>query len=161
MSEQRASAEVVVIGYGNELRGDDGIGPQVARAVAALGRPNVRALAVHQLTPELAEAIAGARLAIFIDACTPSDAEPVQVKRIVPGGPTAVMGHSGDPRVLLALAQELYGQAPPAWSVVVTGKDFRLGQGLSPDIQALGRAALKRVASLILDRPPPRRTKAP
>src|SRR5690242_2835552 len=58
----------VVIGYGNDIRGDDAAGPLAARAVAAWGAPGVRALAAHQLTPELAEALAAAELAIFVDA---------------------------------------------------------------------------------------------
>src|SRR5947209_7059306 len=36
---------VLVIGYGNELRGDDGVGPCVARTVASWQRPGLRALA--------------------------------------------------------------------------------------------------------------------
>jgi Ni,Fe-hydrogenase maturation factor len=48
---------ILVIGYGNELRGDDAIGQWVARAVAA-----------HQLTPELAEDLAHTDYAVFVDA---------------------------------------------------------------------------------------------
>ena len=50
----------LVIGYGNELRGDDAVGPLVARTAESWQRPGLRALAVQQLTPELAEDIAGA-----------------------------------------------------------------------------------------------------
>ena len=58
----------LVIGYGNELRRDDGLGPQAARAVAGWGMPGVLALSCHQLTPELAEIVADAEEALFIDA---------------------------------------------------------------------------------------------
>jgi hypothetical protein len=41
------SAGAPVIGYGNTLRGDDGIGPAVAEAVAALGLPGVRVIGAY------------------------------------------------------------------------------------------------------------------
>ena len=40
---------LLVVGYGNERRGDDGVGPCVARAVAGWNRPEVRALAKPHL----------------------------------------------------------------------------------------------------------------
>ena len=61
-------ADALVIGYGNTLRGDDGIGPAVAEAVAALGLPGVRVIVAHQLTPELAADLADAQLVVFVDA---------------------------------------------------------------------------------------------
>jgi len=45
---------ILLIGYGNELRGDDAIGPLVARALAELRLPGTQVLALTQLTPELA-----------------------------------------------------------------------------------------------------------
>lgn len=50
------------------LRGDDGVGPLVAETVAGWGLPGVRALAVQQLVPELAEMVAAASLVVFVEA---------------------------------------------------------------------------------------------
>lgn len=58
---------VIVIGYGNTLRSDDGAGQQVAEIIVHWHLPQVRSISVHQLTPELAAPIAEAELAIFID----------------------------------------------------------------------------------------------
>src|SRR5215831_18823281 len=124
-------AEVVIIGYGNELRGDDGIGPRVARRVAAGGWRGILFWAVPQLLPEMAEDLAGARLAIFIDARAGAGGEAVEVRCIEPGGAAAGVTHFGDPRVLLALAQALYGWSPEAWLVTVAGEDFEPGKRLS------------------------------
>jgi hydrogenase maturation protease len=140
--------DVVVIGYGNDLRGDDGIGPHLAAAVVARAGPRVRALAVHQLTPELAEVVARARMAVFVDARVPAAGELVQVRRVPEsrGGP---LSHSGDPGVLLALARDLYGRAPKAWWVTVAGESFGLGEALSPEARARCRVALERILSLV------------
>jgi len=62
------TVDYLIIGYGNTLRGDDGAGPRVAEVVAGWSLPNVRAISAAQLTPELAEALAGAEVVIFVDA---------------------------------------------------------------------------------------------
>ena len=61
-------AEVLVIGYGNTLRGDDGVGPRVVEAIGTLGLPGVRTLICPLLTPELADPISRAEKVIFVDA---------------------------------------------------------------------------------------------
>jgi hydrogenase maturation protease len=60
-------ARVLIVGYGNPLRGDDGLGWHAAEALRA-ALPEAEILAVHQLTPELAEDASRAELVIFLDA---------------------------------------------------------------------------------------------
>lgn len=137
----------LVIGYGNTLRGDDAVGPRAADVVLGWGLPGVSARSVTQLTPELAEPLADARLAIFIDARI--DAGEVQVRPIEPtAGPSAI-GHTGDPARLLALAKLAFGRSPPAWLVTVPATDFGLAEGLSPRAQRGLDAALARIAELL------------
>jgi hydrogenase maturation protease len=124
---------ILVIGYGNTLRGDDGIGPRVAVGVAERRWPDVRTIAVAQLTPELAEPLAEASMAVFIDASFGPEEPPVTVASLRPAEEVAVASHVGEPRGLLALARTLYGTAPPAWLVTVTGVDFGLGETLSAE----------------------------
>jgi hydrogenase maturation protease len=122
---------ILVIGYGNELRRDDGVGPRVARAVAAWDLPGVLALARHQLTPELAEAVAGADAVFFVDAA--ADLEPgVRVRPVCSGGSRSVLGHVSSPAELLDLAAALHGHRPPAWLVSIPAADLGFGEELSP-----------------------------
>jgi hydrogenase maturation protease len=121
----------LVIGYGNELRRDDGAGPRVARAVAAWGAPDVLALARHQLTPELAEALAGADVVFFVDAAAGADTG-VRVRPVRPDARQPALGHTSSPAELLALALALYGGRPRAWLVTVPAPDLGFGEGLSP-----------------------------
>ena len=51
------SCPVLVIGYGNTLRNDDGVGPRVAEALEALQLPGVRTLSCALLAPETAEPV--------------------------------------------------------------------------------------------------------
>lgn len=141
---------VAVIGYGNELRSDDAIGPQVARAVEGWGVPSVHSLAVHQLTPELAETLAETDMAIFVDACADPAEKGVRVVPLEPAGAGAsIGGHTSDPRTLLALAGLLYGRAPQAWLVTVPGVNFDLGEALSPVAENGMADALEEIDYLI------------
>ncbi len=138
----------LVIGYGNELRGDDGVGPRVARAVAAWQWPGLLALDVHQLTPELAEWLATANRAIFIDGAiecsNTTKAEPIgQLRGHAP------LGHYSDPRRLLELAQQLYGHCPEAWLVTIPIENVAYGQEISLRAEAGLAEALRLVKSLI------------
>jgi hydrogenase maturation protease len=131
--------EVLVIGYGNELRRDDGAGPRVARAVAERGRPGIRAVAVHQLTPELAEPLAAADLAVFVDATT--EGENVSALPLVAKG-AGTPTHVCDPAWLLELTEAAYGRRPRAWLVTVPAADVGFGEGLSPAAACGVREAL-------------------
>jgi hypothetical protein len=67
-SKRQQKFNLLVIGYGNELRGDDGVGPKTAMAVSEWHFPGVKTMVCHQLTPDLAEPIAAAERVVFIDA---------------------------------------------------------------------------------------------
>jgi hydrogenase maturation protease len=134
-AELPAPQRILIIGYGSELRGDDAAGPIAARALAERG---FEALAVHQLTPELAEPIAAARTVIFLDAHADLPPGEVSVARLSPAAPSQPLEHHASPAGLLRLAREAYGTAPAAWLVGMGGENFELRDGLS----AAGRRAV-------------------
>jgi hydrogenase maturation protease len=136
---------VLVIGYGNELRGDDGVGPCVARIVASWQRPGLRALAVPQLTPELAEAMRDADCVVFVDA-TPG--ERVEVRGVSAEASHSLLGHISDPGVLLALARQLYHCEPIAWLIAVPAARFDYGEGLSATAERGMKEAIRHIADL-------------
>ncbi len=145
----------LIVGYGSRLRGDDAVGPRAARI---LSRRGYRALAVDQLSPELAETMAKARAVVFVDADVRVAAGEVEVAPIpAAAARAAVLEHHSTPEALLELARELYGATPEAWRVGIGGADFGLGRPLS----AAARRGLRRaVAAIIaLSKPdsPPRR----
>lgn len=138
----------LLIGYGNPLRGDDGLGPFVAEAVGRRKWQGVKALAAPQLLPELAEELAAADAALFIDACL--GGHDVEVREIEDGGgEPGAFTHGGSPASLLALAAALYGRAARAWIVSVRGERFDLGEGLSPPARRNAESALIRIAELL------------
>ena len=59
----------LVIGFGNTLRSDDGVGRYAAERLATDGRlTGATVIAVHQLAPELAIEVARADLLVLVDA---------------------------------------------------------------------------------------------
>jgi len=131
MDRQESPEGLLVIGYGNTLRRDDGVGPKVAEAVEALALPGVRALVRPLLTPELAEAVSRAGVVIFVDAAVDAPRE-VQMRRLAPAASSQVMAHAASPATLLALARDVFGRAPEAWWLTIPVEDLALGEELSP-----------------------------
>ncbi len=140
---------ILVIGYGNELRGDDAVGPQIAEIVESWQSPQVRAFARHQLTPDLAEPLAAAQTAIFVDASIEAPSAGVQAHIIIPAAPEPGLGHTGDPRALLALTQALYGRCPQTWLITIPATRFDFGAPLSPAAQQGKAEALRHIRRLI------------
>ena len=121
---------LLVIGYGNTLRSDDGVGPRVANAVAALALPGVRAFAVPLLTPELADPVSQARVVILVDAAVDAPRE-VQMRKLAPADTSQIMAHSASPATLLALARDVFGHAPEAWLLTIPAENIGIGEELS------------------------------
>lgn len=141
--------KALVVGYGNALRGDDGVGPWVAETFAALAPPDVRVLSLHQLTPELAEALSEAEIAIFVDAHLAEPGAGVAVNRLQPATTAEPLGHQFDPARLLALSQALYAAAPQAYLVMIPAASFEMAESLSPLAQTGANAALDLIRHIL------------
>jgi hydrogenase maturation protease len=138
---------LLVIGYGNTLRGDDGVGPRVAEAVAALHLPNVRTLACPMLTPELAEPIAQAGCVVFVDAAVDAP-RAVQWRPLQPNESSQLMAHAADPRTMLALSRDVFGHTPRAWWLTIPAVMMEFSEDLTPEAQRGVEEAVKKIQEL-------------
>jgi hydrogenase maturation protease len=139
--------DFLIIGYGNTLRSDDGAGPRVAEAVAAMNYPGVRVLVCPLLTPELADPISQAGAALFVDAAVDAPRE-VRWRKLEPAESAQIMAHAADPRTLLALARDVFGHAPRAWWLTIPAVKFDFGDELSPEAQRGFARALQEIERL-------------
>jgi hydrogenase maturation protease len=142
-------ADLLVIGYGNTLRSDDGVGPRVAEAVEKLRLPRVWTLSLPQLSPEHGECLAGVHEAIFVDATidTAVDAPgEVHLRPLEPAASARVTTHAVSAPTLLAIARDIFGRAPRSWILTIPANDFSFGEKLSP---AVATAAEKAVAQIV------------
>lgn len=122
---------LLVIGYGNPLRGDDGAGPEAARRVERLGLPGVVVIECHQLLPEHAETLSRFDRAIFLDAHAGLDGQDIEVSTVTPSINPQLGSHASDPASLLALAEALYDRHPESTLIALPTRDFDLREGLS------------------------------
>jgi len=161
-------APVLVVGIGSELRGDDGVGPAVARAVqqacdcgAAASVP-VEVLVVADPL-DLVDAGAGAPLAIVVDA-TRGGLDPGTVQVVELGGTSAVRPPSNlagrvRPSSTHALGlvaaldlAKLLGHPPRRTVLVgVEGAEFGPGMGLGPAVADAVPEAVARVLELVAE----------
>jgi len=95
---------------------------------------DIEILALHQLTPELAEAIGKSETTIFVDADCEQEPGRISCKVISPHPATpGATTHHLDPPNLLAFTQAIYGTIPKtAVLLTVSGESFGLEEGLSP-----------------------------
>jgi len=142
-----SAREFLVIGYGNELRGDDGVGPKVAAAVEALHLPGVRTLICQQLSPEHAEPVSQARRVVFVDAAVDAPRE-VQLRKLEPADSSQLMAHAADPRTMLALARDIFGHCPEAWWLTIPAEHTGFTEELSPSVQRGLKEAIDKIRAL-------------
>lgn len=123
---------LLVIGYGNPGRGDDGLGPEFARRLAALAEPGVRVEVDYQLTVDHALMVAGVDRVLFVDAAMRL-ADPCQLRRLSPDPQAALDSHSLSAEAVLALAEILYDRRPVGFQLAIRGEHFgEVSEGLSP-----------------------------
>jgi len=140
--------KVLVLGYGNPYRGDDGVGPllaeRVAQWLASLGEA-VELWVGQQLLPELAEDLANHDVVVFCDASAVPLEDGFLLEDIyVSSDPEGLTLHSVSPQWLLGLAQSLAGHAPKAYLLSVEGESFDFREGLTARCEERAKAALQR-----------------
>lgn len=145
--DSQSRTPLLVLGYGNTLRGDDGVGPKVADAVQALALSGVETLASPMLTPELAEPVSRARRVVFVDAAVDAPRE-VQLRPLQPADSSQLMAHAADPRTLLALARDVFGHVPEAWWLTIPIQELDFSEELSAFAQRGFEVALGEIRRL-------------
>lgn len=130
----------LILGCGNTLRGDDGIGPALCAWADEryAAEPQLRVIARQQWTPELAEDIAAADAVLFIDCSVQAGSGIVQLTDIKPASTNADPGrHHLDAAALLAIANQLYSKTPhKALQLTIGVASVELGEQLSCEVQA-------------------------
>ena len=141
---------VLLIGYGNPGRRDDGLGPALAEAVEKLGLPGVTVDSDYQLIVEDAAAAAEHEVVVFADASV-DGAEPFSFERLMPGGgELGFSSHSVEPEGVLALARDLFGATPKAYVLGIRGYEFNeFGEYLSEKAKHNLDCALRFVQALL------------
>ncbi len=161
-AQRHLLSKILIIGYGNPDREDDGVAWHILdRLAERIGRPEPAQaadslegaddvpdlLCVLQLDPDLAEAAAGYDRVCFVDAHTGAYAEDIRIEEIAGEFQTSPFTHHMTPETVLALTETLHGRAPQAVVVSVRGYRFGFAHALSPATARLAEAATERITA--------------
>ena len=141
---------ILILAYGNPLRCDDGLAWRAAAALdGKFSTSQVEIVRTHQLAPELAETVSRCEAAIFVDAGAGSPAGEIRCAQVSLPEAQPRFSHQLSPHAIVALAHQLFGASPHAYSVTLTGDCFDHGESLSPAVAAALPALVARIESLI------------
>lgn len=145
-------ADVLIVGYGNCLRSDDGVGVRAAAEMLRAGpAEGTEILVCQQLMPEFAESISHVGMVLFIDASRVGTPGEIGYTLVKPQHPDLLFAHQLTPQTLLSLCGDLYGVYPQAFEISLCGECFELGDKLSPKV-AVALPYLVEVATGMLPR---------
>jgi hydrogenase maturation protease len=147
----------ILLGYGNPDRQDDGVAWHVLREVATrlgLSAPsspddefsstdNLDFLFSLQLTPEMAEDLAGYERICFVDAHTGNITEEVRLIAVESEFQHSPFTHHLTPQSLISMCETIYGHKPEAVLLSVRGYVFGFERDLSPATRNLIDKALE------------------
>lgn len=132
---------MLLIGYGNPGRGDDGLGPAFAERISAHNLAGMEVCEDYQLTVDHALRISQTDTVIFADALLQAE-NPFVFNEVSPCAASRLTSHSLSPQAVLGLCNTLYHKVPRAFVLGILGHEFgEVKEGLSaPSQEGLGAA---------------------
>jgi len=142
---------ILVIGYGNPGRGDDGLGPAIAARLEALQIPELSVESDYQLSIEHAALAAEHDIVVFADAARDANG-PFYFRPVAPAPAGRLGSHSVTPAEVLFLARSCFNASPQGFLLGMHAPDLgRFEEGLSPAARQALEAALKHLREFIAD----------
>lgn len=108
------SERILVIGYGNPGRADDGLGPALAQRLEAMNIPGLTVESDYQLSIEHAAMAAEHDIVLFADADGGSEA-PYYLRRVEPAPAHRFTSHGVAPGEVLHLAHSCFNASPKGY----------------------------------------------
>jgi hydrogenase maturation protease len=142
----------LILGYGNPLRSDDGVGWKAAAALEReLSSADLLVVASQQLTPETTEMLSRCSRVLLLDAAhtgSPGEIRMEAVRRD-PNTKVGDVSHHLSPPALLELAYRHFAVEPDATLLTLIGENFEFGEHFSVSVERTWRAYLDRARGWI------------
>lgn len=148
-------SKILVVGYGNPLRADEGLGCHAARQIAhhLRGDERVEIVPCHELAANIVEKIGTAEFVIFVDASTEGEPGTITESSVHPESMfTGTLGENVTPATLLAAANARHKKCPSAVLFTLTGWCFEIGEHMSAIVNERFHDLVKRIESTIAER---------
>ncbi len=152
-AQQRS--KVLVIGFGNPGRLDDGLGPALAAGLEGLDLADVTVDSNYQLTVEDSDAVKDHDVVIFADASVDCK-EPFEFYPISPGAKTHFSSHFLAPEDVLGLAQDAFSASTRGYVLAIRGYEFnefgeRLSSRATTNLQEATQFLIERIKTRTFD----------
>ncbi len=122
--------DVLIYGYGNPGRCDDGLGVAFSERMGELFPGEITTDSNFQLNAEDALDISEKDIVIFADASV-NDINGFSVSLLEPDKEIGFTTHAMSPGSVLALCMEIYGKKPDTYLLEIKGEEWGLGDSLS------------------------------
>jgi len=146
----------LLIGCGNTLRRDDGLGPYIVenmRGEVEQYGMDIQFLAMPQLDIILASQMSKVELVIFVDARVDDSEELVKSESIKPVPGLLVPFHTSHTltmSMLLRIVQDWYGATPLCHAVMPKGYEFDLSETISDKAQLVVEKTKDRIKEILV-----------
>lgn len=158
--------KLLIVGYGNPDREDDGVAWHILRALTeklGVNTPNSYEdefpvlehidFAFHlQLTPEMAEDVSIYEYVCFVDAHTGSIPEPVRMIDVESEFQHSPFTHHLTPQSLMSMCEAIYARKPDAVLLSVLGHRFLFTRQLSKETARLVPQAVELIWNWMAER---------
>lgn len=126
----KAQKKILIIGIGNTLRSDDGIGKYICDCIEKINVPNVHCTTAYQLETNLLEEFIQYDTVIIADAAV--SGKPVSfINAATLEHQPVSSSHHADAASMVVLAKQLYQKDIEIFLCAVRGNNFEMGEQLS------------------------------
>lgn len=113
----------VVMGYGNELRGEDAFGLEVIKELQKLSIKDTKLISAHQLTPEMVLELLDAQEIIFIDTCYDKENHYALTCSLTEQN-NLNLSHHISPKMIIYMLKNLYAKEPKFFIYSMMSESF-------------------------------------
>lgn len=140
------SKNILVIGIGNPLRSDDGVGPYVADCIEARSLCGVKVWVTQQLNVEDLEGMLAFDRVILVDASTVGG--PIDFHQVGScNGKPLASSHHLSPETFVDLARTIHHKDLALQLCSIRGHRFEVGDKISAGVLACAKEAVERICA--------------
>ena len=146
--------KILIYGYGNPGREDDGLGNELVKRLEAWAVENaltgVEFDSNYQLNIEDAEIISEKDLVIFADAST-EDIEDYVLTEVTGESDVSFTTHAASPGYIVKLCQDLFTKCPKVYLLHIKGYQWEFREGLSEQAENNLQKALSFIKEYLIN----------
>lgn len=130
MTYKQEIPSICIVGIGNILRSDDGVGAYVCARLDEMSLHNVSTLVVHQLDPGILDDLMYYEHIVLVDASV--NGKEIEFSALAPTEEQAQSSsHHVNATMLGALSRRIYKKELSLYLCAIRGEDFSIGNNLS------------------------------